>query len=101
MLFGTQQAGRKRQPTAAILDSQSEDPRARRAAAGLRDREKVAGRKRHLLGDGLGLVVVVVVHAASTQDRDGAKGVGAKLTHRFTRLRLIWADGGYAGLLEA
>ncbi len=41
----------------------------------------------------------MVVHAASIQDRDGARLVLAKLAGRFPRLRLIWADGGYAGAL--
>jgi putative transposase len=41
----------------------------------------------------------LVVHAASTQDRDGAKDVLECLTTRLRRLRLIWADGGYAGQL--
>jgi putative transposase len=41
----------------------------------------------------------VVVHAASVQDRDGAKLALARLAARFPRLRLIWADGGYAGQL--
>jgi len=44
-------------------------------------------------------VLAVVVHAASIQDRDGAKLVLAKLKGRFSRLKLIWADGGYAGQL--
>jgi hypothetical protein len=41
----------------------------------------------------------VVVTAASTQDRDGAKTLLAALANRMRRLRLIWADGGYAGAL--
>jgi len=41
----------------------------------------------------------VVVHCAGIQDRDGAKQVLAKLRGAFPRLRLIWADGGYAGQL--
>lgn len=49
--------------------------------------------------DTLGLVMAVVVHAASIQDRDGAKLVLRKLVGRFSRLSLIWADGGYAGKL--
>jgi putative transposase len=49
--------------------------------------------------DTLGLLLAVVVHAASVQDRDGAKLVLAKLVGAFGRLRLIWADGGYAGQL--
>lgn len=49
--------------------------------------------------DTLGLVIAVVVHAADIQDRDGAKLVLRKLAGRFSRLSLIWADGGYAGKL--
>jgi putative transposase len=59
----------------------------------------VNGRKRHIVVDTLGLLLAVVVHAASVQDRDGAKLVLAKLVGRFPRLELIWADGGYAGQL--
>jgi putative transposase len=43
----------------------------------------------------------VVVHAADVQDREGAKLVLAKLKGNFERLRLIWADAGYAGSLIA
>jgi putative transposase len=43
--------------------------------------------------------MAVVVHAASLQDRDGAKLVLAKLKQRFPRLSLIWADAGYGGKL--
>jgi putative transposase len=49
--------------------------------------------------DTLGLVLAVVVYAASIQDRDGAKLVVERLRGRFERLALIWADGGYAGYL--
>lgn len=49
--------------------------------------------------DTLGLILVVVIHAADIQDRDGARLVLEALRHRFSRLRLIWADGGYAGQL--
>ncbi len=57
------------------------------------------GRKRHIVVDTLGLLLAVVVHAASLQDRDGAKLVLATLVGRYPRLELIWADGGYAGQL--
>lgn len=59
------------------------------------------GRKRHLVVDTIGLLLAVVVHPADIQDRDGAKLVLYKLLGRFPRLRLIWADGGYAGQLVA
>lgn len=45
------------------------------------------------------MVLVAVVHPADVQDRDGARLVLAMLRHTFARLRLIWADGGYAGQL--
>jgi putative transposase len=50
--------------------------------------------------DTLGLLIAVVVTAASAQDRDGAKKLLGILRHWFTRLRCIWADGAYAGCLE-
>jgi len=45
------------------------------------------------------LILVVVVHAASLQDRDGATLVLGKLVGRFPRLQRIWADGSYGGKL--
>lgn len=51
------------------------------------------GRKRPLLVETLGLVLAVVVHAATIPDRDGAKLVLERLQHPLSRLRLIWADG--------
>jgi putative transposase len=47
----------------------------------------------------VGLVLIAIVHPANIQDRDGAKVVLERIKHRFSRLRLIWADGGYAGQL--
>jgi len=57
------------------------------------------GRKRHLLVDTLGLVLLVVVHPENIQDRDGAKLLLRMLGQRYGWLKLIWADGGYAGKL--
>jgi putative transposase len=57
--------------------------------------KKVVGRKRHIVVDTLGLLLVVVVHAASLSDTEGALDVGAQLRGRFPRLRLVWADQNY------
>lgn len=57
------------------------------------------GRKRHILVDVMGLVLAVAVHPANIQDRDGARLVLDIVKNTFSRLRLIWADGGYAGRL--
>ena len=50
--------------------------------------------------DTLGLVLLVVVTAANVQDRAGAHPLLAGLATQFRRLRLLWADGAYAGPLE-
>lgn len=42
---------------------------------------------------------MVVVHAADIQDRDGAKLVLKRAKVWFLKLKIIWADGGYAGKL--
>jgi putative transposase len=53
------------------------------------------------LVDTLGLLLVVLVHSAGIQDRDGARLLvrRAKGTKRWPRLRVVFADGGYAGRL--
>ncbi|MBC7226963.1 MAG: IS5 family transposase [Thermoflexales bacterium] len=92
-------AGREPEPSAAILDSQSVKTTETPGIRGYDAAKKVNGRKRHLLVDTLGLLLMVIVHAANIQDRDGAKLLLEKAQGRFPRLRLIWADGGYAGKL--
>ena len=59
--------------------------------------KKVNGRKRHILVDTLGLLIAVVVHTADIQDRDGGLLVFQRIKNMFTRLKLVWADGGYRG----
>lgn len=49
--------------------------------------------------DTIGLLLIVVVTAASVQDRDGARPALAALATAFPALSLVWADGGYAGKL--
>ena len=47
----------------------------------------------------MGLILLVCVHPANIQDRDGARLLLNTLSTRFGWLRCIWADGGYAGTL--
>lgn len=92
-------ARRQPTPSAAILDSQSVKTTDRGGEHGYDAGKNVNGRKRHILVDTLGLLLSVVVTAASTQDRDGARQVLQVLAGGWQRLRLIWADGSYAGEL--
>jgi transposase len=59
----------------------------------------VKGRKRHVLVDTLGLVWAVLVLPADVQDRDAAKLLLLKAAPGRTRVRVVFADGGYNGPL--
>ena len=62
-------------PTAAVIDSQSvrAADTVPKASRGWDNAKKVNGRKRHIAVDTVGLVLAVVVTAASVQDRGAAK----------------------------
>jgi transposase len=96
-------AGRNPVPSAAVVDSQSvrAADTVPRASRGWDAGKKVNGRKRHLAVDTLGLLLVVLVTAASVQDRDAARPLLWRLCASYRGIRLVWADAGYAGKLVA
>jgi len=50
--------------------------------------------------DTLGLILAVVVHPADIQDYDGIKLVFESIRGRFSKLKLVWADGMYARMAD-
>jgi putative transposase len=61
--------------------------------------KRITGRKRHILVDTQGNLVVVIVHPANIADRDGADWVLEAAREKSRRLRHVWADSGYTGEL--
>jgi putative transposase len=96
-------AGRNSEPTAAVIDSQSvrAADTVPKASRGWDNGKKVNGRKRHIAVDTGGMLLAVVITAASVQDRDGARPLLWNLRRACRRVQLVWADAGYAGKLAA
>jgi len=99
-------AGREASPSAAIIDSQSAKAAQKGALrstlrastrATLRPAQEVAGRKRHILVDTLGLLLGVSILPAHIQDRDGARDLLKRVRRRFPFIDRIFADAGYQG----
>jgi DDE family transposase len=90
--------GRHPQPSAALVDSRSvrAAETVARSSRGFDGGRKVNGRKRHIATDTTGLLLVT---AASVQDRDGGRWPLWAPTCCFPRVSLVWADSGYAGQL--
>jgi transposase len=96
----TTRSGTWSEPSAAVLDAQSIVSGEGGQARGFDMAKRTRGRKRHLVVDTLGLVLVVVVTSAAVQDRPEGRAILARLAAAFPTVGLVWADGGYANRID-
>lgn len=89
--------GRNAQPSAVVIDAQSNRASPQGGECGYDAGKKVKGRKRHIVVDTLGLLVAVTVTAASVQDRDGAADVVAQACRKAPGIERLYTDGAYGG----
>jgi transposase len=92
--------GRDPAPSAAVLDSQTVHSAEGGQDIGYDAAKRTRGRKRHLLVDVDGLLLICYVHSASVCDRNGAKLVLGWLDEQYPGIGLVWVDGGYANSVD-
>jgi putative transposase len=89
-------ADRQPSPRVAYIDSQTVKATEIAEDRGYDGGKKITGRKRHILVDSLGLLLVVLVTVANADDGTTAPEVLARLTAEHTRrLEVIWGDTKY------
>lgn len=89
--------GRDVEPSACVLDAQSVKTSANVPAAGqgIDAGKKIAGRRRHIGVDTLGLLLAVLVTAASVSDNAGGIRVLSQIAQAHPQVTKAWADTGY------
>jgi putative transposase len=89
--------GRKPSPSAGIIDSQTVKTTESGGPRGFDPAKRMKGRKRHLVTDTEGSLLVLQVHPADIQDNHGAVPLLKAARRAFSRLRHIFADRVYRG----
>jgi putative transposase len=87
--------GRSNEPTAAVIDAQSNRTSPQGGESGFDAAKKVKGRKGNLVVNTMGLVIAFTVTAASVQERDAAVAVVAQACSKAPGLEKLYIGGAY------
>lgn len=92
-----EKAGRSPEPTAAIIDAQvvKASSNVPEDTQGYDAGKRTKGRKRHIAVDALGLLLALVITAASVQDTNGGQDTVTALATAHPAVTAGWVDGGY------
>jgi transposase len=90
-------AGRAVRPSAAIADAQSVKTSANvpEHAQGIDAGKRIKGRKRHIVTDMLGLILAVIVTAASVSDTAGGRALVDRVAAEHPSVAALLVDNGY------
>lgn len=90
-----ERAGREASPSAAMIDSQSVKTAEAGGPRGFDAGKKIRGRKRHAMVDTDGRALLLQVHPADIQDRDGAIPLLKASRRTYPFVELAFADSAY------
>jgi len=89
--------GKEISPSLGLVDSQSVKTASVTKEKGIDGNKKVAGRKRFILTDTLGLMMGILIVAANVGERAGAETLFDQTAGKYPRLQKVLADQGFDG----
>ena len=95
LMLDRERVGREASPSAGILDSQSVKAPTAPHGGGYDAAKQVKGRKRHIVVDTDGRLLLVNLTPADVQDAAGAEQIIAAVRRRWPWLNHLFADGAY------